>query len=46
VKHRKFGTGIVIACSPMKNDAEVSVSFPGATGIKKMVQSLAKLEKA
>ncbi|MEZ5163460.1 MAG: UvrD-helicase domain-containing protein [Fimbriimonadaceae bacterium] len=44
VTHRKFGEGVVVACNPLKNDAEVTVAFPGDTGIKKMVQSLAKLE--
>lgn len=44
VEHRKFGMGVVIACNPLKNDAEVTVAFSGATGIKKMVQSFAKLE--
>lgn len=44
VNHRKFGVGIVVACGPLKNDAEVTVAFPGAVGMKKMVQSLAKLE--
>lgn len=44
VKHGKFGIGIVIACSPLRNDAEVTVSFPGEAGVKKLVQSLAKLE--
>ncbi len=44
VTHRKFGVGVVIACAPLKADAEVTVAFPGATGIKKMVQSVAKLE--
>jgi DNA helicase II / ATP-dependent DNA helicase PcrA len=44
VNHRKFGIGIVVSCAPLKNDAEVTVAFPGAVGIKKMVQSLAKLE--
>ncbi len=44
VTHRKFGVGIVVACGPLKNDAEVTVAFPGAVGMKKMVQSLAKLE--
>lgn len=44
VTHRKFGIGVVIACGPLKNDAEVTVAFPGETGVKKMVQSLAKLE--
>lgn len=44
VNHKKFGVGVVVACNPLKNDAEVTVAFPGATGIKKMVQSFAKLE--
>ena len=44
VSHKKFGIGVVVACSPLKNDAEVTVAFPGATGVKKMVKSLAKLE--
>jgi DNA helicase-2/ATP-dependent DNA helicase PcrA len=44
VSHRKFGMGVVVACAPLKSDAEVTVAFPGAVGIKKMVQSLAKLE--
>lgn len=46
VKHAKFGTGVVIACNPMKGDAEVTVAFPGIVGVKKLVQSLAKLEAA
>jgi DNA helicase-2/ATP-dependent DNA helicase PcrA len=45
VRHQKFGTGVVIACVPLKGDTEVTVAFPGVTGIKKLVQSLAKLEK-
>ena len=44
VQHHKFGVGVVIACGPLKNDAEVTVAFPGALGFKKLVQSLAKLE--
>jgi len=44
VRHGKFGIGVVIACNPLKNDSEVTVAFPGATGVKKLVQSLAKLE--
>lgn len=44
VKHPKFGIGVVIACGPLKGDAEVTVAFPGMTGVKKLVQSLAKLE--
>lgn len=44
VTHKKFGIGVVVACSPIKSDAEVTVAFPGAIGVKKLVQSLAKLE--
>ncbi len=44
VSHGKFGIGVVVACSPLKNDAEVTVAFPGAIGVKKLVQSFAKLE--
>jgi ATP-dependent DNA helicase UvrD/PcrA len=44
VRHAKFGVGIVIACSPMKDDTEVTVAFPGVIGTKKLVQNLAKLE--
>ena len=44
VTHPKFGIGVVVACSPLKNDAEVTVAFPGTTGVKKLVQSYAKLE--
>lgn len=45
VKHVKFGIGVVIACNPIKDDSEVTVAFPGVTGVKKLVQKLAKLEK-
>lgn len=44
VTHGKFGVGVVISCEPLKNDAEVTVAFPGAVGVKKLVQSFAKLE--
>ncbi|HEY3781581.1 MAG TPA: UvrD-helicase domain-containing protein [Fimbriimonadaceae bacterium] len=44
VRHGKFGIGLVIACNPLKGDAEVTVVFPGVVGTKKLVQSLAKLE--
>ncbi|MBL8059102.1 MAG: UvrD-helicase domain-containing protein [Chthonomonas sp.] len=45
VQHAKFGIGVVISCSPVKgNDAEVTVAFPGVTGVKKLIQSFAKLE--
>jgi DNA helicase-2/ATP-dependent DNA helicase PcrA len=44
VRHAKFGMGVVVACNPLKGDAEVTVAFPGVVGVKKLVQSLAKLE--
>lgn len=44
VRHVKFGVGVVIACAPLTSDAEVTVAFPGVVGVKKLVQSLAKLE--
>ena len=46
VRHGKFGLGVVVACNPLKGDSEVTVAFPGVIGVKKLVQSLAKLEKA
>lgn len=46
VRHTKFGIGVVVACNPLKDDAEVTVAFPGVVGVKKLVQSLAKLEAA
>jgi len=44
VRHAKFGLGVVISCNPVKDDAEVTVAFPGVTGVKKLLQSFAKLE--
>ncbi len=46
VKHPKFGVGLVLSCSQAADDAEVTVAFPGVTGIKKLLQKFAKLEKA
>ncbi len=44
VQHAKFGIGVVISCNPMRDDVEVTVAFPGVTGVKKMAQRFAKLE--
>ncbi|MHB8635648.1 MAG: ATP-dependent helicase [Fimbriimonadaceae bacterium] len=44
VRHGKFGIGVVVACNPIKDDAEVTVAFPGVIGVKKLIQKLAKLE--
>ncbi|HWP30839.1 MAG TPA: UvrD-helicase domain-containing protein [Fimbriimonadales bacterium] len=44
VRHPKFGVGIVISCIPVKDDCEVTVSFPGVIGVKRLMQNIAKLE--
>jgi len=44
VHHSKFGPGIVMNCSPTRDDQEVTVAFEGA-GVKRLLASLAPLEK-
>jgi DNA helicase-2/ATP-dependent DNA helicase PcrA len=44
VHHSKFGPGIVMNCSPTKDDQELTVAFEEA-GVKKLLASLAPLEK-
>jgi DNA helicase-2/ATP-dependent DNA helicase PcrA len=44
VQHKMFGEGVVINCSPNKDDQEITVAFEGA-GIKHLLLSLAPLEK-
>ena len=44
VHHNKFGPGIVMNCSPTRDDQELTVVFEGA-GVKKLLASLAPLEK-
>jgi DNA helicase-2/ATP-dependent DNA helicase PcrA len=44
VQHKMFGEGIVINCSPNKDDQEITVAFEGA-GVKRLLLSLAPLEK-
>ncbi|MDH4292072.1 MAG: ATP-binding domain-containing protein, partial [Dehalococcoidia bacterium] len=44
VNHNKFGRGIVMNCSPTKDDQELTVVFEGA-GVKRLLASLAPLEK-
>jgi DNA helicase-2/ATP-dependent DNA helicase PcrA len=44
VHHSKFGPGIVMNCSPTKDDQELTVAFEEA-GVKKLLVSLAPLEK-
>ena len=44
VHHSKFGPGIVMSCTPTRQDHELTVVFEVA-GVKKLLASLAPLEK-
>lgn len=44
VRHSKFGPGIVMSCSPTRDDQELTVAFE-AGGVKKLLASLAPLER-
>jgi DNA helicase-2/ATP-dependent DNA helicase PcrA len=45
VRHTVFGDGIVINCLPIKDDQEVTVAFKGKAGFKRLLLSLAPLER-
>jgi DNA helicase-2/ATP-dependent DNA helicase PcrA len=45
VSHAMFGEGIVVSCTASGGDQEVTVAFKGEAGIKKLLLSLAPLEK-
>jgi DNA helicase-2/ATP-dependent DNA helicase PcrA len=45
VRHAKFGEGIVIGCLPTGDDQEVTVAFKGEAGLKRLLLSLAPLER-
>ncbi len=45
VRHAIFGEGIVINCLPIQDDQEVTVAFKGEAGLKRLLLSLAPLEK-
>ena len=45
VRHAIFGSGIVIIVTTLKDDTQVEVAFRGNVGTKKLLLSLAKLEK-
>jgi DNA helicase-2/ATP-dependent DNA helicase PcrA len=45
VLHAKFGEGVVVSCVPAGDDQEVTVAFKGGAGIKRLLLSLAPLEK-
>ena len=44
VQHPKFGKGVVVSCTPVRDDQEVVVVFDGV-GIKKLLLSLAQLTR-
>ncbi len=44
VEHAKFGKGVVVSCTPARDDQEVVVVFDGV-GIKKLLLSLAQLKR-
>ena len=44
VKHRAFGTGVIISTTPMANDCLLEIAFDKA-GTKKIMANYAKLEK-
>lgn len=44
VRHPKFGVGVVVACVARRGDYEVTVAFPGVTGVKKLMAKIAGLE--
>ncbi len=46
VKHATFGPGTVVTMTPNGGDTQVTVAFPAPIGIKKLMASFAKLEKA
>jgi DNA helicase-2/ATP-dependent DNA helicase PcrA len=45
VRHATFGDGIVIDCRPSGGDQEVTVSFKGQHGMKKLLLSYAPMER-
>jgi DNA helicase-2/ATP-dependent DNA helicase PcrA len=45
VCHAKFGEGIVVSCASVDDDQEVTVAFKGDAGLKRLLLSLAPMEK-
>ena len=45
VRHNTFGEGIVMSCEPSGADFEVTVAFKEGGGVKRLLLSLANLEK-
>ena len=45
VQHPVFGEGMVVSCAPSGIDFEVTVAFTSGSGVKRLLQSFAHLEK-
>ncbi len=45
VRHARFGEGIVVESTLTRDDEEVTVLFAGGHGVKRLLRSLARLEK-
>ncbi|MBF6599882.1 MAG: UvrD-helicase domain-containing protein [Dehalococcoidia bacterium] len=45
VRHPRFGEGIVVSCRVANGDQELTVAFKGEAGIKRLLLSLAPLER-
>ena len=45
VHHAAFGEGIVIGCLATRDDQEITVAFKGKAGLKKLLLSLAPMER-
>ena len=46
VRHEAFGEGVVVSCAPATDDHEVTVAFRGTAGVKRLLNSFARLEKS
>ncbi|MCH7706218.1 MAG: ATP-binding domain-containing protein [Chloroflexi bacterium] len=45
VRHDRFGEGVVVSCKVSGEDHEVTVAFKGGSGVKRLLSSMAGLEK-
>ena len=45
ITHSKFGKGLIISLNPVKTDCEATIAFKKPIGIKKLLLSLANIEK-
>ncbi len=45
VRHPRFGEGIVVACVVANGDQELTIAFKGEAGIRRLLLSLAPLER-